>query len=149
MNRFLLFAAGLALVLAFQNCATAIPLSPRETCALDDLKLHNTDQGGAIVAGYGSGGSALAVGKSKVIRCELPATDVEKLEVTRTRTIVAPKAEYNSSIGTKKLITGIGWLAGVPGIIAKFYYDHEYDKAVRESERIAATLSEKSAENSP
>lgn len=126
-------------VIILTSCASAIRLSPLEQCAMQDMKLSGvtTGQGSASAWNYYSG-TTVASSSYYGVSCEVPKNDQDRCEIERTQWIAAPKAEYNSDISTKKLLTGLGYYAFIaPGVVAKVVYDNQKDEALKKSQQIA------------
>jgi hypothetical protein len=131
------------LTLALLGCATAIPYTAEEQCALGAMHLVGLDfQSGSSHAVASNGRSAVAHSYGTAVRCETPKSEAESSHVAIVRQSLDPKIEYNNAIGGKRLMTGIGYVLWiVPGIGLKLYFDSEYDNAVEQSYKIRSELS--------
>lgn len=125
------------------GCATAIPYSPVERCAQDEMVLiginHGNSAATAVAYNY-SGGltTASASGVSTNVLCSVPTNDEQKKQILDTKKELGPKEDYNGRLEGKKWLTGIGYFVYiVPGIVAKVIYDGQYDDAVKKSNEIA------------
>lgn len=127
--------------LMLQGCATAIPLSYREHCALRGMVLDG-------VSTNSSSGTSVGITEiisvsdesSENIHCSLPRNDADKCMVQNLGKKAAPKAEYNDGIGGKRTLTAIGYVFYVvPGLLLKSVYDNQRDKALEESRNTASS----------
>lgn len=122
------------------GCATAIPYSYKEECSFKEMKLHGVDSA-KFVGSVGNGISADFNGTEDRISCVVPTSDEERCEVVTSQATAKPKYDYNDSIGTKRFITGVGYVAGiVPGIIAKILYENQKNNALKESTRMSQDM---------
>lgn len=133
MRNLIAILAGLSVV----GCATAIPLSYHEHCALKGMRLAGVNSGNS----YGSANSGNVRVNidtySENVSCVVPQTPVDKCEVSRYLKVVEPKIDYNESLGMKRNITGLGYCAGiVPGVVAKVLYDGQRSDARKASEKL-------------
>ena len=125
--------------MCLSGCATAIPYSSKEKCALDDMKVVGVDLGNSSAAAYNLQTRAMVVGRGSgtTVRCEVPSTDAEKAEIEAINQYLEPINAYNSGIGGKRVLTGVGYVFWIlPGLGAKLYYDSQYDKAIKDAEAI-------------
>lgn len=134
----------LALLLVVSSgCATAIPYSHREECALKGMKLTGVtsgySRGIATAWNWQNTVTATSSAYEESVSCEMPKTKIEKCEIARLQRIATPKIEYNSSIDSKKFITGAGYvLYVIPGVVAKVVYDGKRSDAIDQSRAIAS-----------
>ncbi|MGE3683081.1 MAG: hypothetical protein AB7G93_15270 [Bdellovibrionales bacterium] len=138
---------GLISCFGLIGCATAIPLTDKESCAIRDLKLVGVDTGYGTSVGFATVTSTNSSHSARVSstghsygefrQCRLPATDEDKSEIENLKAEATPKLRYNQNIRQKKIWTGIGYVAYIiPGIVLKVSYDNQYDEAVNESAKI-------------
>ena len=131
----------LAVVVVTSGCATAIPYSKEETCAFDGMKLGGVTHSSGSTSLYdpNSGRVLSADSSGKGFSCVPPESEKDKCEIDRLNLAVQPKVDYNSNLGTKKWVTGVGYvLYIVPGVVAKLVYDGKYDTAMEKSQEIAS-----------
>ena len=124
----------LCLGIFVNGCATVIPISPKETCAAQDMKLVGVDRMYVSTWSYGNGAGNSSGAN---VRCDVTSDAKEKFDIQKTKEIARPKFEYNSDYSTKRLLTGAGYyLVVIPGIVAKIIYDMKYDEAIERSNQI-------------
>ena len=124
------------------SCATQLPYTVEETCALNDLKFSNavTTQVISVNRTASERVPLLKTDTETVAVCELPKTTEEKRHVQSLRAELAPKVQYNDSIEAKQLLTGLGYyLFVLPGVGLKLKYDADYDAALAASRTIEST----------
>lgn len=120
------------------GCATAIPLSYQERCANEGMKLTGVDISSSSGSAYNyKQGSTVLNTEGENLRCEVPSKPEDLQRISELNQVSAPKIRYNSDMGTKRTITGWGYvLYVIPGIAAKIYYDREKSDALSASDQI-------------
>lgn len=136
----------IATAISISGCATVAPVSDSETCAKSGMLLagKSFSEGNATVWT----GKTTAIGSSSGISlsCRVPENEADKCEVNRIASIAQPKFEYNENIGTKRTLTGVGYVLWIiPGVVLKLVYDSQYDKALSASNEISKTSASCSA----
>jgi hypothetical protein len=124
--------------LVFTGCATAIPYSYEESCAMKGMKLKGVDQADSDGYAYNANvGSIYSSSTTTHLRCDVPQNDEEKARINHVQTVVRPKYEYNDGIGTKRFLTGAGYILYIlPGIGLKLHYDDQRREAINKAEEI-------------
>lgn len=142
-------------VVGLSGCATEIPYSAQEECALDGLKFVGVDKSNSsgVASGYAWGEQTRNmnyVSSSIQVRCEIPKTEAEKVEISTLQKSVRPKVTYNRDVGTRKVVTGIGWLLyAVPGFILYMVFDDERTEAVTKSHEIERSIAAEAPKGAP
>jgi hypothetical protein len=118
------------------GCATRIAYSPKQKCAMDEMVLQGIQHSDSSAMAYNwqTRSVVTASGNTESVSCRVPANDQEKAEAQAINRSLGPIHEYNSGIGGKNLLVGIGYLFYiVPGVGAKLYYDKKHDEALAQS----------------
>lgn len=136
------------LILIMTGCATAIPLTYEEDCAVRGMKLAGATTGHSVTTStiIGRHGHARAFSHSRGegISCVVSEDEKENCKIDKLRAVALPKHEYNRDIRMKKMIIGLGYATLiVPGIVAKLIYDHQRSSAIDESQEIYRTTADK------
>lgn len=125
------------------GCATYLPSSYEDHCALKGLKLEGVDDnfGRSFHTNPQTGQYVIGNQSGENIRCVVPKTDVEKCEVENKRKVAEPIDEYNDGVKMRRIFTAYGYaFFFVPGYITNLFSEKKRDKAIEESNSIKATL---------
>lgn len=129
----------IATALAFSSCATLIPYTYDQTCALKGLKLKGvvSSNSSADSYNYYNGSTSTAI-SGEAVNCEVPTTEEEKKSIETMRRNLTPIAEYNEKVPSYRTITGVGYVLWIlPGIYFYYRYDSDKNLAMNQYEALA------------
>ena len=132
------FMKYLVLSILAMSCANHAIKSYQQVCSSKGMVLSGVTSSSGGGMSYGS--NNVAVGSSysgESIQCLAPTSDYQRCEVDRINKTITPLKDYNAYIGSKRMATGLGYVAFVlPGIGAKMFFDGQLNDAYDASKKI-------------
>lgn len=137
------------LTLLVSGCATRIPTTYQQHCALKGMKLTGvTDGSGSQFVAHSDGSYATGSSSNQKIHCAVPQIQIDKCEAERLRKTTLPIQEYNDSVNSKRTWAALGYFFYiVPGIIVTYSANKQKKKALASYHELDSSLSLCAAEN--
>ena len=127
----------------FVSCASYAPKTYKQNCAQKGMVLAGVTESNSSTSFYNFNNHSNVYANSygEAVSCVVPKNEMERCEIEVENRVLKPINEYNSSVGTKKLLNGIAYgVYIIPGIVSKLYYDNALENALEKSEVIRNSL---------
>lgn len=126
----------LLVLVVISSCASYAPKTYNQQCADKGMVLTGVSNSSGSGSHYniGTNSSVVSSYADEAVHCIVPENDIQRCEVEKYVESSMSVQEYNSSAGTKRFVTGVGYIAFIlPGVVAKLVFDNQLDEAVSRS----------------